>query len=266
MATGRMQYFSPALNQITEFSFVLPNDLQPHERAGNPCYDRPAKTLYLLHGLTGIDTDWLWGGGCARELARDYNLNIFMPTCGNNYYIDRPGRGNEYGRFIGEEFPDYVSELFGLSPYRADTLIGGFSMGGYGTLQAAFTYPDAFSGAIALSAANPTVSADPEGRDNPIDRYEAEFYRSVFGPPEGLGDSEKNPEVRAAAAVAAGKKLPRLYLACGTEDTLIWINRRYRDRLSPLASDLRYEEGPGRHDWQFWNHYVRRGLDDLLNE
>ncbi len=264
MATGRIQFFSAALNQITEFSFVLPNDLNERDREGRPCFDRPAKTLYLLHGLTGIDTDWLWGGGCARELAREYNLNVIMPTCGNNYYIDRPGRGNAYGRFVGREIVDYTRSLFSLSPRREDTLVGGFSMGGYGTLQTAFTYPETFCGAIALSAANPTQSAAPDGRDNPIDRYEADFYRSLFGDPAELGESLKNPEKRAEAAVRAGKDLPKLYLACGTEDTLIWINRRYRDRLRPLAPGLRYDEGPGGHDWTFWNDYVRRGLDCLL--
>ena len=266
MATGRMQYLSSALNKITEFSFVLPNDLSAQDRAGNPHFLRPVKNLYLLHGLTGIDTDWLWGGGCARELAREYNLNIFMPTCGNNYYIDRPGRGNAYGRFTGKEFVDYTRALFGLSDKREDTLIGGFSMGGYGTLQAAFTYPGTFAGAIALSAANPTVSADPEGRDNPEDRYEAEFYHALFGEQAEAEAGLKNPESRAAQAAGRGEALPRLYLACGTEDALIWINRRYRDHLSKAVPDLRFEEGPGSHDWAFWNDYIRRGLEYLLTE
>ena len=31
-------------------------------------------------------------------------------------------------------------------------------------------------------------------------------------------------------------------------------------------ADFRYEEGPGGHFWSFWNEYLPRGLDWLLNK
>ena len=266
MASGRMQYLSTALNRLTEFSFVINNDPQDWEREGNPCYDRPAKNLYLLHGLTGIDTDWLWGGGNAHQAAKRFNLNIFMPTCGNNFYLDRPGKGSAYGSFVGAEFVDYTRRTFGLSAARADTLVGGLSMGGFGALHTAFAYPETFSGCIALSSANPTEPAAPDGSDNPLDRYDLAFHREVFGPDGDLRATEKNPKVRLDRLLETGKPLPRLYVACGTEDELIWINRRYRDHFQPRLAEFRYEEGPGIHSWDFWTEYLFRGLRWMLEE
>ena len=266
MATGRMQYLSEALNRITEFSFVINNDAREEDRNGNLYYDRPAKNLYLLHGLTGIDTDWIWGGGNAHQLSRRYHLNIFMPTCGNNFYLDRPGTGNAYGTFAGKEFVDYTRSVFGLSGRREDTYIGGLSMGGFGAMQMAFSHPETFAGAIALSSPNPVETVPPSGWDTDLPRYDAAFLREVFGEAEGAAASVKNPKMRAARVLEAGGVLPRLYLACGTEDTLIDVNRSYRDYFRFRIPNFRYEEGPGIHDWEFWREYIARGLEWVLKQ
>ena len=260
MAMGRIQYLSQTLNRITEFSFVLNNELRPEDTAGNPCYDRPAKNLYLLHGLTGIDTDWVWGGGNANYVARQFNLNVFMPTCGNNFYLDRPGDGNAYGTFVGQEFVDYTQKLFHLSAKREDNLIGGLSMGGFGTLNTVFAYPERFFAAIALSSPNPTDPQHPEGLDNPLLRYNRAFHEEIFGTDPRLAESDKNPKVRAQQAIDAGKPLPRLYVACGTEDELIYVSRDFRDFFAPRLRSFRFEEGPGAHEWRFWSDYLVRAL------
>lgn len=266
MAMGRIQYLSESLNRLTEFSFVLNNDVRPEDAAGNPYYDRPAKNLYLLHGLTGIDTDWVWGGGNANYISRQFNLNVFMPTCGNNFYLDRPGAGNAYGTFVGEEFVDYTRKLFRLSRERENNYVAGLSMGGFGTLQTVFTYPETFCGAIALSSANPTEPMHPDGLDDPMLRYDRAFHEEIFGAEPELSKTLKNPKVRAEQAIAAGKPLPKLYIACGTEDDLIYINRGFRDFFQPRLRSFRYEEGPGIHDWRFWTEYIVRGLEWMLND
>ena len=62
---------------------------------------------------------------------------------------------------------------------------------------------------------------------------------------------------------AAGIKLPRLYQCCGTEDFLHESNLRFRDLARSLSVDLTYEEGPGVHNFDFWDPYIRRVLDWL---
>lgn len=52
-------------------------------------------------------------------------------------------------------------------------------------------------------------------------------------------------------------------MCCGTEDSLLAANRDLRDDLLANGADLTYEEGPGGHDWVFWDTYIRKILDWL---
>ncbi|MGA7215170.1 MAG: hypothetical protein WBX20_13275, partial [Terrimicrobiaceae bacterium] len=53
---------------------------------------------------------------------------------------------------------------------------------------------------------------------------------------------------------------PRLYQCCGTEDFLYTQNTRFRDVLQPLGFDYLYEEGPGDHNWAYWDTMISRVL------
>ena len=100
MASGRMEFHADSIMQHTNFSFVIPNDFIIEEIKNPRHYDRPTKSLILLHGLTGTDTDWLFGG-VAQEMAKQYNLAIFMPTTGNSFYLDRELRHLRRGGAAG---------------------------------------------------------------------------------------------------------------------------------------------------------------------
>ena len=88
--------------------------------------------------------------------------------------------------------------------------------------------------------------------------------RELFGDPGKLLDSDKNPEYQYEKLAERKAEIPRIYLACGTEDALIGANREFRDFLREEDADLIYEEGPGKHNWVFWNEYLDRGLAALL--
>ena len=84
MASGRMEFHAESIMQHANFSFVLTNDVAMEEVFDLKYYDRDPMNLILLHGLTGTDTDWLYGG-VAQLMAIQYNLNVFMPTTGNSF-------------------------------------------------------------------------------------------------------------------------------------------------------------------------------------
>ena len=155
MAICTIEFFSNKLRQFTTFKAILPNDLPPEMVAGNPHFQRPMQTLILLHGYSGSETDWLYNTQIS-ALAGRYNLAILCPNGGNSFYLDGPETGRQYGAFVGEELPDYAARLFGLSRDRADTFIGGFSMGGFGAIHTALQYPERFSKVISFSAARYT--------------------------------------------------------------------------------------------------------------
>ena len=95
MASGRMEFHAESIMQHANFCFVLPNDVSMEEVKDKRHYDRPTKSLILLHGLTGTDSDWLYGG-VAQEMAIQYNLAVFMPTTGNSFYLDRGYPGGNF--------------------------------------------------------------------------------------------------------------------------------------------------------------------------
>ena len=52
----------------------------------------------------------------------------------------------------------------------------------------------------------------------------------------------------------------RFYQACGTEDFLYEMNGKFRQFMDISGLDFRYEEGPGGHEWNFWDRYVQNVL------
>lgn len=264
MASGRMEFHAYSIMQHANFTFVLPNDVELAEVRNLKHYDRKPMNLILLHGLTGTDTDWLYGGN-AQLMAIQYNLNIFMPTTGNSFYLDKGYKGANYAEFIGKELPEYISKTFGIDLSRDNTMIGGLSMGGYGALHTALAYPETFSACIALSSAL-IVREAAEGNGDARDSVTPpEMMLDIFGDPAKLLTSDKNPEVQYEALKKAGKKIPKIYMAIGTEDDLLEANREFRDFLTSRDADFIYEEGPGIHDWFFWNEYLDKGLNKILD-
>ena len=264
MASGRMEFHAESIMQHANFSFVLPNDVAMEEVFDLKYYDRDPMNLILLHGLTGTDTDWLYGGN-AQLMAIQYNLNIFMPTTGNSFYLDKGYQGGNYCEFIAEELPEYIQKTFGIKMTRENTMIGGLSMGGYGTIHTAFSYPEKFCACIALSSALVINDIAADEGTEVSSLLDPKMKRDIFGDPKHMRGSEIDPEALYLKLKASGKKAPFLYFAIGTEDNLIDDNRAFRDFLKKEKADFFYEEGPGRHTWQFWNEYIDRGLKTVLN-
>ena len=264
MATARVEFHSEALCRIVPFQIILPNDLPEMMRAENPHYGRPAKTLFLLHGYTGGCGDWLCGSRI-QELSAEYNLAVVCPSGENSFYLDGPETGRAYGTHIGKELVAYVRDTFGLSTRREDTLIGGFSMGGFGALHTALAYPHTFSKAFAFSSAliMHEVAEMKPGHGNPVANYE--YYRMVFGAPEALLKNANNPEEQIRRLQKEGEPLPELFMACGTEDFLLGENRSFHRFLEEQDVNHEYTESPGEHNWTFWNQYVEPAIRWMLD-
>ena len=260
MASGRMEFHSQSMMLHTNFSFILPNDVAMEEVRDRKYYEREPLNLILLHGLTGTDTDWLYGS-MVQWMAIQYNLNVFMPTTGNTFYLDKGYEGANFLEYIAEELPGYIGKTFGISMKKENTIIGGLSMGGFGTLHAAISYPERYLACIALSSA---LIVDRISSGDMDKVMPGQMVRDIFDDPDKLPESDADLKYMYRKQKAAGKAMPKIYFACGTEDGLIRANHKLRDFLTEEGADFVYEEGPGRHDWAFWNEYLERGLRAVL--
>ncbi|HEX2927716.1 MAG TPA: alpha/beta hydrolase-fold protein [Ruminiclostridium sp.] len=263
MALVQMDFLSKSLSGTTGFNLVLPNDTYPEMLVGNKCYDRTMKTLYLLHGYSGTNKDWLLGSSVA-EMALKYNLAIVMPAGGNSFYLDGKGTGKAYSQYVGKELVDYTRSVFGLSDKKEDTFIGGYSMGGFGAIHTGLAFPETFSKVIALSSALIVhgIKNKKEDFKNAIADYF--YYTSVFGDLDKLDTSLNNPEYQIHKMKEEGKAIPPIYMACGTEDFLINENRAFHQFLTEENVDVTYVESQGVHNWTFWNEYLEPAIQWML--
>ena len=136
-------------------------------------------------------------------------------------------------------------------------------MGGFGAIRTALAWPDTFSACIALSSALVIHEIAETGSRKKSVMPKA-MVRDVFGDPETLLESDYNPEVLLRKRKSSGKPLPRFYLAIGREDSLYHVNQDFRRFLEEEDVNFFYEDGPGVHNWDFWNQYLPRGLEWAL--
>ena len=106
------------------------------------------QTLYLLHGGSGDDSDYVNFSNIVRY-ADDHELAVVMPCDYNGEYTDVP-KGPKYLKYIMEELIPLTRAFFPLSDKREDTFVGGLSMGAAGAMKIALTYPELFSAALIM--------------------------------------------------------------------------------------------------------------------
>ena len=265
MALIQLNYVSSALFRTVTVNVVLPCDKLDADRKHYLNRGKKFKTLYLLHGLIGNYTDWI-SGTRVQRLAEKNDLAVVMPSGDNSFYVNSYAiPNNDYGRFIGEELVEVTRAMFPLSDKREDTFVGGLSMGGFGALRTGLKYSDTFSAIISLSGAL-HVFEDEAGHGAKIQDENWAFGRSIFGPAETAMKSDNNPRVLLDDLQASGKgkeSLPKIFMACGTDDFLLPGNRSFSKELKERGLDLTYIEAPGNHNWFFWDTYIKEALDWL---
>ncbi|GHV88142.1 tributyrin esterase [Spirochaetia bacterium] len=247
---------SKVLNMDTGINVLIPNN------GGR----EPYRVVYLLHGLHGDQNTWL-DRTMLSVYANDYNAVFVMPSVGRSFYIDMK-YGQKYFTYISEELPEITRKIFNISARREDTAVMGCSMGGYGALRCALSKPEQYGFCGAISSACLNASEQLAGlKEDPgpwlkHGGAEAEaIYRdfiAIFGE-----DFQPRPgyEIKELVKkIEAGPVKPKIYSACGTEDSLCAENRRFKTGMEKLDFDFTYEEWPGVHDWYFFNDALKKAL------
>lgn len=260
MALMEVNFFSKSLMRPVTMNVILPADKIFFEEKTEE--ERPFKTLYLLHGVMGNYTDWVTGT-CIKRWAEEKNLAVVMPSGENMFYIDHPKANEYYSEFVGKELVQLTRKMFHLSNKKEDTFIAGLSMGGYGAIRNGLIYHSTFGYIAGLSSAMIMEKKNVIDDNSPMFFERKSFLESVFGDLRKIQGSELDLEWIARKMKAEGTVFPHMYLACGLDDPLLVPNREFRDVMCKLGADVLYEEGPGAHEWDFWNRYIKKVLDWL---
>lgn len=242
MALIECNFFSETLGLCTAMNVILPQPVR-----------RRYPVLYLLHGLSDDHTIW-----CRRTSIERYadalGLAVVMPAVHRSFYADM-ATGQRYWTFVSQELPELACGFFPLSTKREDTFVAGLSMGGYGAFKLALSLPERFAAAASLSGALDQVWAVPT-----LEPEERREWTNIFGDLDKLAGSPHDLLYLAEQVAQSDGPKPRLYQWCGIEDFLYTENTRFRDHAQRLGLDLTYEEGPGDHEWRYWDEQIQRVL------
>jgi len=254
MILNEVNFFSETVGLLSSVYVLLP------QRPLAEAQKKPRKklrTLYLLHGHSDDHTAWQRFTSIERY-AEGFNLVVVMPAVHLSFYNDM-AYGGKYWQFIGEEVPALVRDMFPLSSKREDNFVAGLSMGGYGAFKLALTHPDRYAAAASLSGAVDISEVVRVKKEDPLNKAWIEEMRTVFGDLSKVPGS-KHDLFTLAKKVSKSPVKPRLYQCCGTEDDLYPDNVRFRDAARKLPLDLTYEEGPGEHNWAYWDKMIQNLL------
>lgn len=236
---------SSALARTVQYRVILPDHYDTESRR--------YPVLYLLHGYGGTFSDWTNRTKVA-EYAAGQPLIIVTPEGANSWYVDG-ANGEAWETYLTRDLVRDVDATFRTVASRDGRFIAGLSMGGYGAIKAALRHPDlyaaaaSFSGALDITRPHDTFS----GEQKPD-------VMAVFGP-IGSGVRSAN-DVYALASAAVPTATPYLWMACGTDDPWLDVNREMARTLKTRGLRYEYHERPGRHDWAFWDWAIRTWLSE----
>lgn len=265
MAFIQMNLMSETLMRTVPVNVILPADKLPFPGMPKRPADKPYKTLYLLHGVFGNCTDWICGTRIQRY-AEENELAVVMPSGENAFYVDQPDGHNFYGEFIGRELVELTRKIFPLSRKREDTFIGGLSMGGYGALRNGLKYSDTFGYIAVLSGALITDNLALRTDNVPFFIEGRSYAQACFGDLEKVAESDLEPKHLVHMLKERGKPIPHVYMACGDADALLEKNRQMACYLEKHGATVRFEEGSGGHEWDFWDAYIKKVIEWLPTE
>ena len=233
MAFLETHVFSQALEVAVTVNVLLPEPSQGIGLEGAKAQE-PPRVMYLLHGYSDDQSIWMRRTSVERYCAK-YNLAVIMPAVNHSYYANEL-QGERYWDYVSQELPQMMHSMFRLSQAPGTELVAGLSMGGYGAMKLALTYPERFAAAASFSGA---VDAEALLRK----REPRPTMRRAFGTAKAFHGSE-NDLFHPMEENAQAPHKPRLYVACGTEDFLFGHHKKFVPALEKNGWDLTHEETP----------------------
>lgn len=230
LVVERIRFWSKEMNGPRFFLALVPKTQAPSEVfiLNHGWWDRPEDLLQHLK----VDQvyDEMLGRGEVRPaivVLPDVRFNNFY-----RQYSDRFPYPN-YLTLVAEEVAGTASRYYAIPFERQRWAIGGFSFGGYLSLDVGRRYAGRFASVSVVSGL--------------VDEQWS-FWPSQ-PPPPGPLDSQG----RGKHTIVVPGPVPRLFLACGSDDRLFATMRDLHQELTELGIAHVWSTGPGGHTWKYWS-------------
>jgi putative tributyrin esterase len=254
MGKINFQFKSKVLSQNSNVTVYIPDKiLQSGE------IDK-VKVIYLLHGKDGNHESWGVESN-AFKYAEEYGVILIMPYAANSFYTNMV-YGDRYWDYIAEELPKVMANSFRIADSKENTFACGFSMGGYGALKLGLRCPERYEAIGALSGSLRSM----EDTKLKIENENRRDLMFAFGDCGEQIKQESDIYYLTEKLLREGRKLPKLYVYCGRNDTLYDVNCKYRDFALKNGIDITFREDEGNHTFKYWDKELKEFLEFISKE
>lgn len=243
MAFFRGDFFSPSLEMNTSVNVIIPDGAVNSE----------TNVLYLLHGLSDNCTGWARLTSIERY-ANQHRIAVIMPEVQRSYYCDMV-YGLSYFQYIVKDLREFAHGMFNLPIKREKSFIAGLSMGGYGAMKAGLSHPEYYAACAGFSA----VCDIENCMQNEMPAVRIPQLTGILG--NALMVQPENNLYRLAEKCSRSDVKPRIFMTCGTKDSLYQQNLSLKSHYEALKLDCKYEEWYGDHTWDFWDKSIQMALE-----
>lgn len=263
MALVHINFLSKVLGMYRNMDVILPQGRNGIGQDGRERESwRGIPVLYLFHGATDDHTMWQRNTSIERY-AVEKGLAVVMPSSDLGAYSDMV-YGYDYFRFLGEELPEILKEFLPcLSTERQSTYVAGLSMGGYGALKMAVSYPERFSHAAFLSGMLFAESIFDKGKMLE-EKGVPDYSKSIFGKRENIAGTVNDLVWALEKRIEENADMPKLLQICGKDDFLYEDNLKIYNRFGKRL-DWTAKWPDGGHQWWFWDQQIQRVLEWFIS-
>jgi enterochelin esterase family protein len=159
-----------------------------------------------------------------------------------------PDRITEYAanelnsRFVVEELLPFLEERYPARGLPKDRGLMGASLGAVASFHAAWKHPGVF-GSLLLQSGSFAFTDIGKAEKSPTLAPVVSFVNEVRAEP--------------------GRPVERIFVSCGTYESLIYENRSLVPFLQSTGMDVKYVEAKDGHNWDNWRDRLRAGLSWL---
>ena len=202
--------------------------------------------LYLLHGYSGNQSDWISKVKTVAEYADQYKMIIVCPD-GNfsSWYFDSPvDKSWKYETYVSTELPAWIDSHYKTISTPSGRAITGLSMGGHGALYLAFKHQDIFGAAGSMSGG---VDLRPFPLNWDLSKRLGSYAE--------FPDRWDNNSVINLTHLLTAKTLP-LIIDCGSEDFFYPVNVKLHNKLLETNIPHDFISRKGAHNWEYWSNAI----------
>jgi enterochelin esterase-like enzyme len=233
---GRLELIpvrSAVYDQMREARVYMPAEYKPHKRY----------PLIVCHD----GSDYLKYAGIKTVLDNLIHRHEVAPLL--VAFTDGVSRNPEYGanplqaRYLVEELLPAVVKRFGVHPDPEKRGLMGASFGGVSSLFTAWHHPGVFGKLLLQSGSFVFTDVGTHDR-GPLFDPVVDFVNTFRGDP--------------------GRVDARVFMSCGTFESLIYYNRSLLPLMRRSGIEVRYVESQDGHNWIAWRDRLREGLSWLF--